>query len=66
MDEDGRVDGSAVREESDQALVVQIPGPHVVSDVYADVARGHCALDLAARQVDVLQRHLAVIQTEKS
>ena len=59
MDEHRGVKRGGVLQEGDDPFVVKVLGADVVADVHTHVAVGHRALQLEARVVDMVQRHLA-------
>ena len=59
VDEHRGVKRGGVLQEGDDPFVVKVLGADVVADVHTHVAVGHRALQLEARVVDMVQRHLA-------
>ena len=59
MDEHRRPDVGAVAEEVDDAVVVEVALADVVADLDAGVPGGEAAIELGARLIGVLERHLA-------
>jgi len=59
VDEHCGVERGGVLQEGDDPFVVKVLSADVVADVHPHVAVGHRALQLEARVVDMVQRHLA-------
>ena len=59
VDEHRRAEVGGALQERDELGVVEVARADVVADVHAGVSARHRALELGARRVDVLQRHLA-------
>jgi len=59
VDEYCGVERGGVLQEGDDAFVVKVLSADVVADLDSHVAVGHRALQLEARVVDIVQRHLA-------
>ena len=59
MDEHRGPDVGAVAEEVDDAVVVEVALSDMVADLDAGVPGGEAAIELGARRIGVLERHLA-------